>query len=127
MPYNYDENNIFARILRGEIPAQTVLETDHALAFNDIQPRDPVHVLVIPKGPYVCFDHFVASADEDEIVGFFGAVRDMCRQLGIEPGANGNGYRLITNTGHDGVQEIEHFHVHVLAGRRLGPMLYPAG
>lgn len=125
MAYTYDDGNIFARILRGELPNQTVLETEHALAFRDIAPRAPIHVLVIPKGPYVSFDHFMAGATQAEISGFFRAVRSVSETLGLEPGDGGNGYRLIANTGTDGVQEVQHFHVHVLAGKRLGPMVSP--
>lgn len=123
MAYAYDDQNIFARILRGEIPNDTVLETEHALAFNDIAPHAPKHVLVIPKGPYVNYDHFAAEASEAEIVGFTRAIGQVCAQLGIEPGSGGNGYRMISNAGDDGVQEVPHLHVHILAGRNIGRMV----
>ncbi len=123
MPYSYDDQNIFAKILRGEIPNDTVLETEHSLAFNDIQPQAPVHVLVIPKGPYVCYDHFAAAASDAELADFTRAVGEVCRMSGVQPGDSGAGYRLIANAGADGVQEVPHLHVHVLGGRSLGRML----
>lgn len=115
----YDSDNIFAKILRGEIPCDKVYEDDHALAFNDISPQAPVHVLVIPKGAYVSSDDFTANASDAEIAGFVRAVGSVARQLGVESA----GYRLLANHGNDAGQEVPHFHVHVLAGRRLGPML----
>ena len=123
MSYSYDADNIFAKILRGEIPNKTVLETEHSLAFEDIQPGAPVHVLVIPKGPYVCYDHFAAEASEAEIVDFTRAVGKVCELSGVQPNAGGSGFRLIANTGPDGLQEVPHLHVHVLGGRHLGRML----
>jgi histidine triad (HIT) family protein len=126
MAYEYDDQNIFAKILRGEIPCGKVLETEHALAFHDISEQAPHHVLVIPKGPYVCFDHFAAEADDAEIAGFTRAIGAVCKQLGIEPGDGGDGYRLIANSGRDAVQEVMHLHVHILAGRPLGRMLQKA-
>ena len=129
MSYTYDNANIFAKILRGEIPNRTVLETGHALAFEDIAPRAPVHVLIIPKGPYVCYDHFIADASEAEVTGFFAAIRMVSEKFGLEPGSGGSGYRLVFNTGSDGVQEVPHMHAHLLAGRRLGAVVGqpPAG
>ena len=126
MAYAYDDQNIFAKILRGEIPNDTVLETEHTLAFHDIQPQAPVHVLVIPKGPYVCHDHFALEASEAEIVDFTRAVGQICKAKGIQPGENGEGYRTIANAGEHGVQEVPHFHVHILGGRSLGRMLSKA-
>lgn len=123
MPYSYDDQNIFAKILRGEIPNDTVLETDHALAFNDIQPQAPVHVLIIPKGPYVCLDHFAAEASAEEIVDFMRATAEVCRMKGVGAGEGGNGYRAIANTGEAGVQDVPHYHLHILGGRVLGRML----
>lgn len=123
MTYVYDDQNIFAKILRGEIPNQTVLETDHALAFNDLYPQAPVHVLVIPKGPYVCYDHFAFEASDAEIVGFTRAIGEVCKLVGVQPGANGEGFRTISNAGAHGVQEVPHLHVHILGGRPLGRML----
>ncbi len=119
MGYAYDDQNIFAKILRGEIPNSTVLETEHSLAFRDIQPQAPTHVLVIPKGAYVCFDHFAQEATAAEIVDYVRAVGDVCKMEGLAE----NGWRLISNAGENGVQEVPHLHVHVLAGRNLGRML----
>ncbi len=113
--YSYDDQNIFARILRGEIPNKTVLESAHTLAFEDIAPQAPVHVLVIPKGAYITFDHFAAEASEAEIVDFNRTVQAVIAQLSL-----GDGYRLISNAGQDGVQDVPHMHMHILAGRRLG-------
>jgi len=126
MPYAYDDQNIFAKILRGEIPCGKVLETEHTLAFHDISEQAPHHVLVIPKGPYVCFDHFSTGATDAEIVDFTRSIGVVCKQLGIEPGEGGNGYRLIANAGRDAVQEVPHLHVHILGGRPLGRMLQRA-
>ena len=115
----YDTNNIFARLLRGEIPANKVYETEHALAFHDIRPLAPVHVLVIPKGHYTDLDDFTARASPAEIAGFFAAVGETARRLGVVEA----GYRMLTNTGANAHQEVPHMHVHVFAGRPLGPML----
>jgi len=123
MAYDYDDQNIFALILRGEIPNDTVLETDHTLAFRDITPQAPDHVLVIPKGRYVCFDHFADAASDAEIVDFNRAIGEVCHLLGVKPGEGGDGYRIISNAGDNGVQEVQHLHVHVVAGRWLGRML----
>jgi histidine triad (HIT) family protein len=123
MAYAYDDQNVFARILRGEIPNRTVAETERCLAFHDIRPQAPVHVLVIPRGPYVNFDHFGAAASEAEIVDFTRLVARLCAELGAAPGAGGSGYRLIANSGDHGVQEVPHLHVHILGGRVLGRML----
>jgi len=123
MPYDYDPENIFARIVRGEIPNDTVLETDHSLAFNDIAPKAPVHVLVIPKGPYVNWDHFIAEAAPGEVLDFAKAIHGAVAAKGLEPGADGQGYRLIMNAGTAGVQEVPHLHVHILSGKVMGPMV----
>jgi histidine triad (HIT) family protein len=115
----YDDQNIFAKILRGEIPNKTVYEDDFALAFHDINPQAPTHILVIPKGAYVSWDDFSAKASDAEIAGFVRAVGKVAREAGhVEPG-----YRLLANTGRDSHQEVPHLHVHVFAGRPLGPML----
>ena len=115
----YDDQNIFARILRGEIPNRTVYEDEWALAFDDINPQAPVHVLVIPKGAYVSWDDFSANAPAEEIVGFIRAVGHVAREAGLtQPG-----YRLLANTGLNAHQEVPHLHVHLFAGRPLGPML----
>lgn len=123
MTYAYDDQNVFAKILRGEIPNKTVLETEHSLAFEDINPLAPVHVLVIPKGPYVNFEHFAVEASGAEIDDFVRAVGEVTRRTGAAETAGGSGFRLISNAGPDGVQEVPHLHVHVLGGRVLGPML----
>jgi histidine triad (HIT) family protein len=115
----YDDGNIFARILRGEVPAKTVYEDDHALAFHDIAPLAPAHILVIPKGAYVSWDDFSARASDAEIAGFVRAVGHVTREAGLVA----PGYRLLANTGPASGQEVPHLHVHILAGRPLGPML----
>jgi histidine triad (HIT) family protein len=115
----YDNQNIFAKILRGEIPNKTVYEDEWALAFQDINPQAPLHVLVIPKGAYVSWDDFSARAGAEEIAGFIRAVGHVAREAGlVEPG-----YRLLANVGANGHQEVPHLHVHLFGGRPLGPML----
>jgi histidine triad (HIT) family protein len=115
----YDDSNIFARILRGEIPSKKVYEDDYALAFHDIAPAAPTHMLVIPKGAYVSWDDFSARASDAEIGGFVRAVGLVAREAGlVEPG-----YRLLANIGAHAGQEVPHLHVHIFAGRPLGPML----
>jgi len=118
-PMSYDDNNIFAKILRGEIPARKVYEDEYALAFHDISAKAPVHVLVIPKGKYVSIADFGASADAAEITGFFRAVAKVAQDLGLVE----SGFRSIANTGLNGGQEVPHFHVHLLGGKKLGPMV----
>jgi len=115
----YDADNIFARILRGEIPCQKVFEDDHVLAFNDIGPQKPAHILVIPKGAYVSHDDFAATASDAEIVAFTRAVGKIARAAGVAE----SGYRLIANAGADGGQEVPHYHVHILGGAPAGPMV----
>lgn len=117
----YDDDNLFARILRGEIPCDKVHETEHALAFRDIRPQAPVHVLVIPKGPYVSWDDFSANASAAERAGYVAAIGETARILGVDA----TGYRLLANHGADAQQEVMHLHVHVVAGTVLGPMLVP--
>ena len=123
MPKTYDPNNVFARILRGEIPNKTVLETPHTLAFHDINPAAPVHVLVIPKGAYVDFDDFAANALAEEIVDFHRACARVCAVTGVSPG---EGYRAITNAGAHGMQEVPHYHLHIIGGRVLGRLVESA-
>ncbi len=115
----YDPDNIFAKILRGEISCNKVYEDDYALAFPDINPQAPTHVLIIPKGAYVSQDDFSENASDAEIAGFWRAVGSVARQLGVAD----SGYRFLANTGPDAHQEVMHFHVHLFAGRKLGPML----
>lgn len=115
----YDDQNIFAKILRGEIPSTPVYDDEWAYAFPDISPQAPTHILVIPKGAYVSWDDFSARASEAEIVGFVRAVGKVARDAGmVKPG-----YRLLANTGHDSHQEVPHLHVHIFSGKPLGPML----
>ncbi|HEY5721176.1 MAG TPA: histidine triad nucleotide-binding protein [Allosphingosinicella sp.] len=115
----YDETNIFARILRGEIPCSKVHEDEHSLAFHDINPQAPVHILVIPKGAYVSWDDFSERGTAEEIAGFVRAVGKVAREAGlVEPG-----YRLLANAGMNSGQEVPHLHVHIFGGKGLGPML----
>jgi len=115
----YDDNNIFARILRGELPANKVFEDDHVLAFHDINPLAPTHVLVIPKGPYVSWDDFSQKASDGEIAALVRATGRIARDAGLVEG----GYRVLANTGVNSGQEVPHLHLHIFAGRPLGPML----
>jgi diadenosine tetraphosphate (Ap4A) HIT family hydrolase len=115
----YDDQNIFARILRGEIPSKKVYEDEHVLAFHDINPLSPTHILVIPKGPYVSWDDFSEKASDEEIAGFVRAVGKIAREEGLVP----DGYRLLANVGLNSGQEVPHLHVHIFGGRPLGPML----
>jgi diadenosine tetraphosphate (Ap4A) HIT family hydrolase len=115
----YDDQNIFARILREEIPNQTVYEDEWALAFHDINPQAPVHILVIPKGPYVSWDDFSERASDAELAGFVRAVGKVARDLGLVA----PGYRLLANTGINSHQEVPHLHVHLFGGKAMGPML----
>ena len=115
----YDDRNIFAKILRGEVPCKRVFENDHALAFHDINPLAPTHVLVIPKGAYVSMADFSAKASTEEIAGFFRAVGETAQRLGVVE----SGYRILANSGADANQEVSHFHVHIFGGAPLGPML----
>ena len=115
----YDDGNVFARILRGEIPATRVYEDEWAVAIEDIDPQSPAHVLVMPRGAYVSWDDFSARGSDAEIAGFVRAVGAVARSLGlVEPG-----YRLLANVGSHGGQEVAHLHVHIFGGRPLGPML----
>jgi diadenosine tetraphosphate (Ap4A) HIT family hydrolase len=115
----YDDNNIFARILRGEIPSNNVHEDEHVLAFHDINPLSPTHILVIPKGRYVSWDDFSEKASDEEIAGFVRAVGMIARDQGLVA----DGYRLLANVGLNSGQEVPHLHVHIFGGRPLGPML----
>jgi diadenosine tetraphosphate (Ap4A) HIT family hydrolase len=117
----YDEDNVFAKILRGEIPCDKVYEDEHALAFKDIEPQAPTHILVVPKGPYACFDDFTQQASEAEIAGLLRAAGKIARDLGlVQPG-----YRILANTGPHAHQEVMHFHLHLFAGKDLGRMIKP--
>ena len=115
----YDDQNIFAKILRGEVPSKKVLENDHVLAFHDINPLAPVHVLVIPKGRYVSWDDFSQTATDAEIAALTRAVGEVARQVE----ADSQGYRVLSNVGKRGGQEVPHLHIHIFGGQPLGPML----
>lgn len=115
----YDSNNIFAKIIRKEIPADVVYEDKHVLAFRDITPAAPAHILVIPKGEYVSFDDFMQHATADEVAYFFLKVQEIAASIGVDK----SGYRLITNHGKDASQSVPHFHVHILGGRALGGLV----
>ena len=115
----YDPQNVFAKILRGEIPCQKVYENQHALAFRDIHPLAPVHVLVIPKGPYVTLDELTDRGSPQELADFLKAIGEVAKLSGATAG----GYRFLANNGEAANQEVQHLHVHVFAGRPLGPML----
>jgi histidine triad (HIT) family protein len=115
----YDDSNIFARILRGELPANKVYEDEHVLAFHDINPLAPAHILVIPKGAYVSWDDFSAKASDAEIAAFVRATGRIAREAGLVQ----RGYRVLANTGPNSGQEVPHLHLHIFAGRPLGPML----
>ena len=117
----YNDQNIFAKILRGDIPCDKVYENDYALAFRDIAPQTPVHVLVIPKGPYVSYVEFSEQASDAELAGFMRAVGAVAAELGIAEA----GSRILSNQGDDGNQEVPHFHLHMLAGKNLGRMIKP--
>ncbi len=118
----YDESNIFAKILRGEIPCDKVYEDEFALAVRDIKPQTPTHVLIVPKGAYVSFDDFSQDASAEEIAGFFRAAGKIVRDLGAVEA----GYRILANNGPDAHQEVPHFHLHIFAGQNLGRMIKPA-
>jgi len=115
----YDPNNVFARILRGDIPCKKILETEHSLAFHDIAPQTPIHALVIPKGAYVSMDDFSAKASDAELADFTRTVGQVARQLG----ADADGYRILANCGANANQEVPHLHIHIFGGRRLGRMI----
>ncbi|MDX2027869.1 MAG: histidine triad nucleotide-binding protein [Alphaproteobacteria bacterium] len=116
---SYDPNNVFAKILRGEIPCKKIYEDDYALAFPDINPKAPTHILVIPKGPYLTHNDFTQNASDEEIMGFERAIGKVAQMAGVAE----TGYRLISNCGLNAHQEVPHYHVHILGGRALGPML----
>lgn len=117
---SYDNNNIFAKILRGEIPCDKIFENEYALAFNDISPQAKVHVLVIPKGAYTDVDDFSKNASKDEIASLMQAVAEVCKITKVSLDEGGSGFRLIANTGPDGSQEVPHFHYHVMGGEAMG-------
>ncbi|MBT5108050.1 MAG: histidine triad nucleotide-binding protein [Rhodospirillaceae bacterium] len=118
----YDNDNIFAKILRGEIPCNKVFEDEHSLALHDITPQTPVHVLVIPKGAYVSMDDFTAKASDAELASFSRAIGQVARELGVVE----SGYRILANNGEDALQEVPHLHMHIFAGKNLGRMIKPS-
>lgn len=122
MAKDYDSNNIFAKILKGDIPCKKVFENDHVLAFHDISPQAPTHILVLPKGAYVSMDDFTANASDAEIGALFRALGDIAREQGLDE----TGYRVISNCGLNGGQEVPHLHIHLLGGRKLGRMVQAA-
>lgn len=123
MDFGYNDQNIFAKILRGEIPNKTVVETDHTLAFEDIRPQAPQHILVIPKGAYVTLEDFSLHASAEEVADFWRVAAEIVRDRGLSMGNGGTGYRAITNSGPDSLQEVPHFHLHILGGKRMGTLL----
>jgi len=116
----YDPNNIFAKILRKEIQSDIIYESEYALAFKDINPQAKVHILVIPKGPYLNIEHFSNNASNEEIIDLMKAVSEVCKITGVSTENEGNGFRCIANSGKDGFQEVPHFHFHIMGGEQLG-------
>ncbi len=123
MSYKYDDQNIFAKILRGEIPNDTVAENEHALAFRDINPAKKIHILVIPKGGYVNLDDYLRRASAEEKAGFDELVLAVIEAEGLSSHDGSKGYRAITNSGAWGHQEVPHYHLHILAGEPTGPLV----
>jgi histidine triad (HIT) family protein len=121
----YDEQNIFAKIIRGELPCEKIYENEYVLSFKDINPEAPSHTLIIPKGAYRDINDFIENATNDEIIAFNQAIPIVAKKLCISEAAGGKGYRIISNAGPDAHQSVDHFHIHLLAGRDLGPMLVP--
>ena len=118
----YDDNNIFAKILRGEIPCKKIYEDDFVLSFHDINPQKAIHALVIPKGKYVDLDDFIQNASPEEMTGLLKGINIVSKKLGIST-ENGNGYRALTNIGKDGGQEVPHLHFHLFGGEKIGKMV----
>ncbi len=119
----YDKNNIFAKILRGEIPCKKIYEDEFVLAFYDINPQKKIHALIIPKGEYVNLDDFSAKANEKEIVGLIRGIGKVAKKLGVSEVAKGGGYRSLVNVGGDGGQEVPHLHFHIFGGEKIGRMV----
>ena len=120
---NYDKNNIFAKILRGEIPCEKIYEDEFVLAFYDVNPQKKIHALVIPKGEYVNLDDFSSKASEREIVGLIKGLGTVAKKLGVSEVVKGGGYRSLVNVGGDGGQEVPHLHFHILGGEKVGRMV----
>ncbi len=119
----YDKNNVFAKILRGEIPCKKAYENQYVLAFHDVNPQKKIHVLVIPKGEYVNLDDFASKASEKEIVGLIKGINDVAKIMGVSDQVQGKGYRTLTNIGENGRQEVQHLHFHIFGGEKLGKMI----
>ena len=119
----YDKNNIFAKILKGEIPCKKVYEDEHVLAFHDINPQKKVHVLVIPKGEYVNLDDLTEKASEKEIVGLIKGIETVAKKIGVSDAVKGGGYRSLVNVGENGGQEVPHLHFHIFGGEKIGKMV----
>ena len=120
---NYDKNNIFAKILRGEIPCKKIYEDEYVLAFHDINPQRKIHALVIPKGAYVNLDDFSSNASEKEIVGLIKGIGEVAKKLGVSESVKGKGYRSLANIGENGGQEVPHLHFHIFGGEKVGKMV----
>ena len=119
----YDDNNIFAKILRGEVPCKKIYEDDYVLAFHDVNPQKKIHALIIPKGEYVNLDDFSSNANEKEIVGLIKGIGTVAKKLGISEVVNGGGYRSLVNVGENGGQEVPHLHFHIFGGEKIGKMV----
>ena len=119
----YDKNNIFAKILRGEIACKKIYEDNYVLAFHDVNPQKKVHVLVIPKGEYVNLDDFTSRASEKEIVGLIKGIGTVAKKIGVSDVVNGGGYRSLVNVGANGGQEVSHLHFHIFGGEKVGKMV----
>ena len=120
---NYDKNNIFAKIFRGEIPCKKIYEDEFVLAFYDVNPQKKIHALVIPKGEYVNLDDFSSKASEKEIVGLIKGIGNVAKKLGVSEAVKGKGYRSLVNVGENGGQEVPHLHFHIFGGERVGKMI----
>ena len=120
---NYDKNNIFAKILRGEIPCKKIYEDEFVLAFYDVNPQKKIHALVIPKGEYVNLDDFSSNATEKEIVGLIKGIAEVAKKLGVSEAVKGGGYRSLVNVGVNGGQEVPHLHFHIFGGEKVGKMV----
>ena len=119
----YDKNNIFAKILRGEIPCKKIYEDEYVLAFHDINPQKKIHALVIPKGEYMNLDDFSAKASEKEIIGLIKGISVVAKKIGVSDEVKGGGYRSLVNVGTDGGQEVPHLHFHIFGGEKVGKMV----
>jgi len=119
----YDKNNIFAKILRGEIPCKKIYENDYVLAFHDVNPQKKIHALVVPKGEYVNLDDFSSNATEKEIVGLIKGIGEVAKKLGVSEAVKGGGYRSLVNVGANGGQEVPHLHFHIFGGEKVGKMV----